>query len=87
MIIFIIYYLCQLEIQLKACLFSSNTCSWSRPKDMTVKVNNGDCDGKCWEEIYNWGTVRSPCDGDRGASLMVKENNRWVSLYYPYIIY
>ena len=59
--------------------FSSNTCTWSRTKTMTSNVNEGECDGKCWEEIYNWDTYQSPCNGDRGASLVIKESNRWVS--------
>ena len=62
-----------------SCHFSSNTCTWSRTKTMTSNVNEGECDGKCWEEIYNWDTYQSPCNGDRGASLVIKESNRWVS--------
>ena len=59
------------------CCYSSNTCTWSRTQTMTSNVNKGECDGKCWEEIYNWDTYQSPCNGDRGASLVIKENNRW----------
>ena len=37
-------------------------------------IEDGKCDAKCWKDFFNVQYGRTtPCNGDRGTSLMVKE--------------
>ena len=50
-----------------------NLCSYTNdgPTDM---IEDGKCDAKCWKDFFNVQYGRTtPCNGDRGTSLMVKE--------------
>ena len=47
-------------------------------------IANGQCDASCWKNFFKYPPYRdsSPCKGDRGAALMVKERGRCI-VYKP----
>ena len=56
-------------------------CSYTnwhtQPDHPLAKVWDGTCDSKCWKNFFDVHYERkTPCNGDRGTSLMVEEGAR-----------
>ena len=54
-----------------------NLCSYTESEGTDI-IKDGQCDSECWRNFFRWSPYKdsSPCLGDRGAALMVREQNR-----------
>ena len=51
-----------------------NLCSYTNEEAVVHMIKDGKCDAKCWKDFFNVQYGRTtPCNGDRGTSLMVQE--------------